>query len=135
VAAFGGIVGVNRELDGPTAREIAAHSYEAVVAPGYDQAALGIRKAKSGPETLALPPDPTEGMRDYGIANLDFKRVAGGLLVESLDDLGLERGRLLVVSRRRPTLDELNDLLFAWRAVRHVRSNAIVLAPHGATVA
>jgi phosphoribosylaminoimidazolecarboxamide formyltransferase/IMP cyclohydrolase len=134
VASFGGIVGVNRELDGATAREIAANSYEAVIAPGYDTAALGILKAKAGLEILAVPPDPTEGMRDYGIATLDFKRIAGGLLVESLDDLGLDRGRLQVVTRRRPTLDELNDLLFAWRAVRHVRSNAIVLARNGATV-
>jgi phosphoribosylaminoimidazolecarboxamide formyltransferase/IMP cyclohydrolase len=134
VAAFGGIVGVNREMDGATAREIAANSYEAVVAPGYSQAAVGILKAKAGLEILAIPPDPTEGMRDYGIANLDFKRVAGGLLVESLDEVGLDRGRLQVVTKRRPTLDELNDLLFAWRAVCHVRSNAIVLARNGATI-
>jgi phosphoribosylaminoimidazolecarboxamide formyltransferase/IMP cyclohydrolase len=134
VAAFGGIVGVNRELDGATAREIAANSYEAVVAPGFSQAALGILKAKSGLELLAVPPDPTDGMRDYGIANLDFKRVAGGLLVEDLDDLRLDRSQLQVVTRRRPTLEELTDLLFAWRAVRHVRSNAIVLARNAATV-
>ena len=134
VASFGGIVGVNRELDGSTAREIAANSYEAVVAPAYSQSALGILRAKHGLEIIAVPPDPTEGMRDYGIANLDFKRVAGGLLVESLDELGLDRGRLQVVTQRRPTLEELTDLLFAWRAVRHVRSNAIVLARNGATV-
>ena len=134
VASFGGIVGVNRELDGPTAREIAANSYEAVVAPAYSQAALGILRGKTGLELLAVPPDPTEGMRDYGIANLDFKRVAGGLLVESLDVLGLDRGQLQVVTQRRPTLEELTDLLFAWRAVRHVRSNAIVLARNGATI-
>ncbi len=134
VASFGGIVGVNRELDGATAREIAANSYEAVVAPGFSQAALGILKSKTGLELLAVPPDPTDGMRDYGIASLDFKRVAGGLLVEDLDDLGLDRGQLQVVTRRRPTLEELTDLLFAWRAVRHVRSNAIVLARNGATV-
>jgi phosphoribosylaminoimidazolecarboxamide formyltransferase / IMP cyclohydrolase len=134
VASFGGIVGVNRELDGATAREIGANSYEAVVAPGFSQSALGILRGKPGLELLAIPPDPIEGMRDYGIANLDFKRVAGGLLVESLDDLGLDRGRLQVVTHRRPTLEELTDLLFAWRAVRHVRSNAIVLARNGATV-
>jgi phosphoribosylaminoimidazolecarboxamide formyltransferase/IMP cyclohydrolase len=134
VASFGGIVGVNRELDGATAREIAANSYEAVVAPGFSQAALGILRGKTGLELLAVPPDPTDGMRDYGIADLDFKRVAGGLLVESLDDLGLDRGHLQVVTRRRPTLEELTDLLFGWRAVRHVRSNAIVLARNGATV-
>jgi phosphoribosylaminoimidazolecarboxamide formyltransferase/IMP cyclohydrolase len=134
VASFGGIVGVNRELDGATAREIAANSYEAVVAPGFSQAAIGILKQKAGLELLAVPPDPTDGMRDYGIANLDFKRVAGGLLVEDLDDLGLDRGQLQVVTRRRPTLEELTDLLFAWRAVRHVRSNAIVLARNATTV-
>jgi len=134
VASFGGIVAVNRELDGPTAREIAANSYEAVVAPGYSQAALGLLRPKSGLELLAVPPNPTEGMRDYGIANLDFKRVGGGLLVESLDELGLDRGQLQVVTTRRPTLEELTDLLFAWRAVRHVRSNAIVLARNAATI-
>src|SRR5215207_7848294 len=112
VASFGGIVGVNRELDGATAREIAANSYEAVVAPGFSQAALGILKAKAGLEILAVPPNPTEGMRDYGIANLDFKRIAGGLLVESQDELGLDRGRLQVVTQRRPTLEELTDMLF-----------------------
>jgi phosphoribosylaminoimidazolecarboxamide formyltransferase/IMP cyclohydrolase len=134
VASFGGIVGVNRELDGATAREIAANSYEAVVAPGFSQAALGILRGKSGLELLAVPADPIDGMRDYGIASLDFKRIAGGLLVETVDDLGLDRGRLQVVTQRRPTLEELTDLLFGWRAVRHVRSNAIVLARHGATV-
>jgi phosphoribosylaminoimidazolecarboxamide formyltransferase/IMP cyclohydrolase len=71
-------------------------------------------------------------MRDYGIANLDFKRVGGGLLVETLDVVDL--GRLQVVTERRPTLEELTDLLFAWRTVRHVRSNAIVLARNAATV-
>jgi phosphoribosylaminoimidazolecarboxamide formyltransferase / IMP cyclohydrolase len=134
VASFGGIVAVNRELDGATAREIAANSYEAVVAPGFSQSALGLLKGKGGLELLSVPSDPVDGMRDYGIASLDFKRVAGGLLVETQDDLGLDRGRLQVVTRRRPTLEELTDLLFAWRAVRHVRSNAIVLARNGATV-
>jgi phosphoribosylaminoimidazolecarboxamide formyltransferase/IMP cyclohydrolase len=134
VASFGGIVGVNRVLDGPTAREIAANSYEAVIAPGYESAALGILRQKPGLELLAVPPDPTEGMRDYGIANLDFKRVGGGLLVETLDALGIDRSQLQVVTKRRPTLEELTDLLFAWRAVMHVRSNAIVLARNGATV-
>jgi phosphoribosylaminoimidazolecarboxamide formyltransferase / IMP cyclohydrolase len=134
VASFGAIVGVNRVLDGPTAREIAANSYEAVIAPGLDDAALGILRQKQGLEIMAVPPNPTEGLRDYGIARLDFKRVAGGLLLETVDDLGLDGNQLQVVTRRRPTLEELTDLLFAWRAVRHVRSNAIVLAKNAATV-
>jgi phosphoribosylaminoimidazolecarboxamide formyltransferase/IMP cyclohydrolase len=134
VSSFGGIVGVNRELDGATAREIGANSYEAVIAPGFSQAALGILRAKPGLELHAVPPSPVDGMRDYGIANLDFKRVGGGLLVEGLDAVDLDRGQLQVVTRRHPTLGELTDLLFAWRAVRHVRSNAIVLARNSATV-
>ncbi len=134
VSSFGGIVGVNRELDGATAREIAANSYEAVIAPGFSQAAIGILRAKPGLELLSVPASPVDGMRDYGIANLDFKRVGGGLLVEALDQVDLDRGQLQVVTRRHPTLGELTDLLFAWRAVRHVRSNAIVLARNGATV-
>jgi phosphoribosylaminoimidazolecarboxamide formyltransferase / IMP cyclohydrolase len=134
VASFGGIVGVNRTLDGATAREIAANSYEAVIAPAFDDSALGILRQKAGIELLSVPPDPIEGMRDYGIARLDFKRVGGGLLVETLDDLGLDGSQLQVVTKRRPTLEELTDLLFAWRAVRHVRSNAIVLAKNAASV-
>jgi phosphoribosylaminoimidazolecarboxamide formyltransferase/IMP cyclohydrolase len=134
VASFGAIVGINRTLDGPTAREIAANTYEAVIAPGFDDAALGILRQKDGIELLAVPPNPIEGMRDYGIARLDFKRVAGGLLLETVDELGLDRSQLRVVTTRRPTLEELTDLLFAWRAVRHVRSNAIVLAKNVATV-
>ena len=134
VASFGGIVGVNRELDGATAREIAANSYEAVIAPGFSEAALGILAGQPGLELLSVPASPTDGMRDYGIANLDFKRVSGGLLVEALDQLDIDRGQLQVVTRRHPTLGELTDLLFAWRAVRHVRSNAIVLARNGAAV-
>ena len=134
VASFGGIVGVNRELDGATAQEIAANSYEAVIAPGFSPAAREILEVKPGLELLSVPASPTEGMRDYGIANLDFKRVGGGLLVEALDAVDLDRGQLQVVTRRHPTLGELTDLLFAWRAVRHVRSNAIVLARNGATV-
>ena len=86
VASFGGIVGVNRELDGATAREIAANSYEAVVAPGFTPGgARDPRRPSPASSSCRVPPDPTEGMRDYGIANLDFKRVGGGLLVETLD--------------------------------------------------
>jgi phosphoribosylaminoimidazolecarboxamide formyltransferase/IMP cyclohydrolase len=134
VASFGAIVGVNRVLDGATAREIAANSYEAVIAPGFDDSAIGILRQKPGLELLRVPPDPIEGMRDYGIAQLDFKRVGGGLLVETIDELGIDGSQLQVVTKRRPTLEELTDLLFAWRAVRHVRSNAIVLAKNAATV-
>jgi phosphoribosylaminoimidazolecarboxamide formyltransferase / IMP cyclohydrolase len=134
VASFGAIVAVNRTMDGPTAREVVAGMYEAVIAPGFDESALATLRQKPELELLSVPANPSDGLGDYGIAKLDFKRVAGGLLLETIDELGLDRSQLHVVTKRRPTLEELTDLLFAWRTVRHVRSNAIVLARKAATV-
>ena len=129
VAAYGSIVGFNRQVDGPTAREILVNHFEAVVAPSYTDAALAILRGSPELEILAVPPNPVDGPADYGIAAVDFKRISGGVLIESRDDdCDLDRSQLRVVTRRRPTLEELTDLLFAWRAVRNVRSNAIVLA-------
>jgi phosphoribosylaminoimidazolecarboxamide formyltransferase/IMP cyclohydrolase len=121
-------------MDGPTAREVVAGMYEAVIAPGFDESALATLRQKPELELLSVPANPSDGLGDYGIAKLDFKRVAGGLLLETIDELGLDRSQLHVVTKRRPTLEELTDLLFAWRTVRHVRSNAIVLARKAATV-
>ncbi len=135
VAAYGSIVGLNRPVDGPTAREIVVNHFEAVVAPAYTDAALSILRQSPELEILAVPPNPVDGPADYGIAAVDFKRISGGVLMESRDDdSDLDRSQLRVVTRRRPTLEELTDLLFAWRAVRDVRSNAIVLARNLVTV-
>ena len=86
-----------------------------MVAPGYAEAALVALSERPGLELLVVPPNPSDGLRDYGIANLDFKRIGGGLLVETLDHSAIDRGQLQVVTQRRPTLEELTDLLFAWR--------------------
>jgi phosphoribosylaminoimidazolecarboxamide formyltransferase/IMP cyclohydrolase len=135
VSSFGSVVGLNGEVDGPTAREIVLNHFEAVVAPGYTDAALAILSRSPELEILAVPPNPVDGPLDYGIAALDFKRISGGALLETRDDdSGLDRSQLRVVTRRRPTLEELTDLLFAWRAVRNVRSNAIVIARNLVTV-
>jgi phosphoribosylaminoimidazolecarboxamide formyltransferase/IMP cyclohydrolase len=133
-ASFGSTVGVNRPVDEATARELVEGTFEALVAPGYADEALRILAAQPDLEVLQVPPNPAEGLRDYGIAALDFKRVGGGLLVETLDGTALDRGQLRVVTQRRPTLEELNDLMFAWKAAAHVRSNAIVLARNLQTV-
>ncbi len=133
-AAFGSIVGVNRPLDATTAREIANGTYEAIVAPGYADSALELLAAHPDLEVLRMPPNPSDGLRDYGIAALDFKRVSGGLLVEMLDTTSIDRGQMKVVTQRHPTLEELTDLLFAWRTVAHVRSNAIALVRNLQTV-
>jgi phosphoribosylaminoimidazolecarboxamide formyltransferase / IMP cyclohydrolase len=134
VSAYGAVIASNRTIDEETAGEIAGNAYEAVVAPGYSDAALAILKRKESLSLLSVPGTSADGLSDYGIADLGFHRVDGGLLVETLDRLEIDHSQLHVVTKRRPTLDELTDLLFAWRAVRHVTSNAVVLARHAALV-
>ena len=134
VSAFGAVVALNREVDGNTAEGLAGNAYEAIVAPAFTAPAREILAEKQRLALLAVPHRMTEGVSDYGIARLEFARVDGGLLVETRDSSEVDRSQLRVVTTRRPTLDELTDLLFAWRAVRHVTSNAVVLAHHTALV-
>jgi len=127
VSAFGGIVAVNRPLDGPTAEAIAAIFTELVVAPDADDAARAVFAAKKNLRLLltgALP-DPARG-------GLAVKSITGGWLVQSRDN-GLTESELRVVTRRAPTAGELADCRFAWTIAKHVKSNAIVYAKDGAT--
>ena len=134
VSATGAVVAVNRQVDAATANEVIANAYEAIVATGYDDAALAVLRTKEDLRVLRVLPSPLGGPPDFGLAILDFVRVGGGLLVETRDQLETDERQLRVVTERRPTLEELTDLLFAWRAVRHVRSNGIVLARNLALV-
>jgi phosphoribosylaminoimidazolecarboxamide formyltransferase/IMP cyclohydrolase len=134
VSAFGAVVALNREVDGNTAEALAGNAYEAIVAPGFTAPAREILAEKQRLALLTVPQRPAQGLSDYGIARLDFARVGGGLLVETRDSGDVDRSQLRVVTNRHPTLEELTDLLFAWRAVRHVTSNAVVLAHHTALV-
>jgi phosphoribosylaminoimidazolecarboxamide formyltransferase/IMP cyclohydrolase len=134
VSAYGAVVALNREVDGNTAEALAGNAYEAIVAPGFTAPAREILAEKQRLALLAVPHRFSEGLSDYGIARLDFARINGGLLVETRDTSEVDRSQLKVVTQRRPTLEELTDLLFAWRAVRHVTSNAVVLAHHTALV-
>ena len=134
VSAFGAVVAFNREVDSETANALAGNAYEAIVAPAFSAPARQTLAEKEHLALLAVRSEPFEGLSDYGIAKLDFHRIDGGLLVETRDHSELDRSQLKVVTRRRPTLEELTDLLFAWRAVRHVTSNAVVLARNGALV-
>ena len=133
VSAYGGIIGANRVIDDAAARAIRPGFFEAIVAPGYTPEALEILRTKKGFEIIEVPQGETDGP-ELGIGHFDFKRIGGGLLVQTFDNLEEDRNKLQVVTQRRPTLDELTDLLFAWRAVRHVKSNAIVLTKRHALV-
>ena len=128
VSAFGGIIAVNRPLDGPTAEAIAAIFTEVVVAPDADEAAKAVFAAKRNLRLLltgALP-DP---MRTGLVA----KSITGGWLVQTRDNGRIGRHDLKVVTRRAPSARELADCLFAWTVAKHVKSNAIVYARDGAT--
>jgi phosphoribosylaminoimidazolecarboxamide formyltransferase/IMP cyclohydrolase len=128
VSAFGGIIAVNRPLDGPTAEAMTGIFTEVVAAPGADEAAREVFARKKNLRLLITGelPDPTR-------PGLQIKSIAGGLLVQSRDNGQVIEGDLKVVTKRAPTLQELADCRFAWTVAKHVKSNAIVYAKDGAT--
>ena len=128
VSAFGGIVAVNRPLDGPTAEAIASIFTEVVVAPGADAAAKKVFAAKKNLRLLL-----TGDLPDPARTGLAARSITGGWLIQSRDNGRIGADDLKVVTKRAPTERELADCLFAWRVAKHVRSNAIVYAKDGAT--
>ena len=126
VAAFGGIVAVNRAVDLATAEEIKPTFYEIFIAPEYDERALEVLKSKKDLRILKAVLPPSYGVSHEGY--LDIRRVRGGFLVQSSDSLAEDSVTLKTVTKRAPTEAEVQDMLFAWRAVKHIKSNAILLA-------
>jgi phosphoribosylaminoimidazolecarboxamide formyltransferase/IMP cyclohydrolase len=134
VTAYGAVVAVNREVDDTLARELVLNSFEGLVAPGYSDGARRILAEQPDLAVLAVPMGPAERPPEQGIVALEFLRIEGGLLVETRDELEVDHAQLNVVTERRPTLEELTDLMFAWRAVRHVTSLAVVVAKNATLV-
>jgi phosphoribosylaminoimidazolecarboxamide formyltransferase/IMP cyclohydrolase len=128
-SAFGGIIALNMPLDGPTAEAISGIFTEVVIAPGANDDAKAVFAAKKNLRLLT-----TDGLPDPRVGGLSFRQVAGGFLVQDRDVGHVARGDLKVVTKRAPTAQELEDLLFAWTVAKHVKSNAIVYAKNGATV-
>jgi phosphoribosylaminoimidazolecarboxamide formyltransferase / IMP cyclohydrolase len=126
LSAFGGIVALNREVDETTARLLAETFLEAIVAPSFSEPALAVLHAKKNLRLLA-----TGAWLAADHQALQYKRVGGGLVVQTRDNTGPTEVRAgKVVTKRAPTAQELAGLDFAWRVCKHVKSNAIVLA-HG----
>ena len=129
-SAFGGVIAFNRPLDAPTARVIIERQFvEIIIAPSAEPAALAITQTKQNVRVLVtgeLPP--------VAAGLLEYRSVSGGLLAQERDSGALAAGDLKVVTRRAPTQPELADLLFAWRVVKYVKSNAIVYAKDLLTV-
>ncbi len=125
LSAFGGVIGINRPVDGEAAEEIAKLFVEAIAAPAFTEEALQRFAAKKNlrlVEVQAAPPRPV------------VKHVSGGLLVQDADIARVNESELKVVTWRPPTAEELRSLLFAWRVAKHVKSNAIVYARDGQTL-
>ena len=128
VSAFGGIIAVNRALDGATAAAISGIFTEVVIAPDADADALAIFAAKKNLRLLL-----TGDLPEPGRGGLSAKSIIGGWLVQSRDAGALADDALHVVTQRAPTAGELADCCFAWTVAKHVKSNAIVYAKDGAT--
>jgi phosphoribosylaminoimidazolecarboxamide formyltransferase/IMP cyclohydrolase len=126
-SAFGGIIAFNRPLDGAAAQAIAKQFVEVVIAPAFDPAAREVLSSKQNVRLLTVA---------LGAAHndFDFKRVGGGLLVQSPDLHAVEASDLKVVTAKAPTAGQLADLLFAWRVAKFVKSNTIVFAHDGMTL-
>jgi phosphoribosylaminoimidazolecarboxamide formyltransferase / IMP cyclohydrolase len=129
VSAFGGIVALNRRLDAAAATEIVKIFTEVIIAPEADEDALAIVAAKKNLRLLV-----TGGVPDPRAAGLMARTVAGGLLVQSRDNASVDDMELRVVTKRAPSARELDDMRFAFRVAKHVKSNAIVYAKDAATV-
>ena len=128
VSAFGGIVAVNRPMDGATAEAITEIFTEVVAAPAADDAARAVFAKKKNLRLLITGelPDPERG-------GLAIKTISGGFLIQSRDNGHVADTELKVVTKRAPTAQELADCRFAWTIAKHVKSNAIVYAKDGAT--
>ena len=126
-SAFGGIIAFNRPLDRATAQAMTQQFVEAVIAPGIAPEAGALLAAKPNIRVLEVPLD--SGTNDY-----DFKRVGGGLLVQTPDSVNTDAAGLKVVTRARPSESQAADLLFAWRMAKFVKSNAIVFCGGGRTL-
>ena len=129
-SAFGGIIAFNRALDVATAREIIERQFvEVIIAPKIDDAAKPVLATKQNVRVLEC--GTWGGTRPNG---LDFKRVVGGLLVQDRDNGMVTAKELKVMTKRAPSERELHDLLFAWKVVKFVKSNAIVYCKEGRTI-
>ncbi len=126
-SAFGGIIAFNRAIDGVTAGAIARMFVEVVIAPEFSDEARAAFAAKQNVRLLTVPTGAAHN--DY-----DFKRVGGGLLVQTPDMHSLQPSELRVVTNLAPTPPQLADLMFAWRVAKYVKSNTIVFAKDGMTL-
>lgn len=128
-SAFGGVVGLNRIVEADTAEKLSGTFLEAVIAPGFSNEALAIMAKKANVRLLE-----TGDLEKNHQPGFDVKKVNGGILLQKIDSGHITAADLKVVSSRQPSEAELAEMLFAWRVVKHVKSNAIVVSKERQTI-
>jgi phosphoribosylaminoimidazolecarboxamide formyltransferase/IMP cyclohydrolase len=126
-SAFGGIIAFNREVDEATAQAVSKQFVEVLIAPAFSAAARTVLAARQNVRLLEITPGDS-------VNTFDLKRVGGGLLVQSADAKNVHPHELRIATKRHPTPREMEDLLFAWRVAKFVKSNAIVFCGNGMTL-
>ncbi|MFN3329450.1 MAG: bifunctional phosphoribosylaminoimidazolecarboxamide formyltransferase/IMP cyclohydrolase, partial [Pyrinomonadaceae bacterium] len=122
VSAFGGIVAFNKILDAETAEKLTEIFLEVIVAPGFTVEALDILRKKKNLRLLAVGEAKKDSVR------FEYRRISGGVLIQTIDDKEISEKDLQVVTKKAPSQAEINAMLFAWKVCKHVKSNAIVIA-------
>ena len=126
-SAYGSVIAVNRIVDEDTAKEMAKLFVEIVIAPAFSKAALKVFKDKQNLRLIEMGEEsinkPFKGM--------DFKRVGGGFVVQEADIVHLNIGEVKIVTKKAPSVEEMEDLFFTWGVVKHVKSNSIVVGKNG----
>tara|TARA_B100000029_G_scaffold9439_3_gene10263 strand:- start:17466 stop:18995 length:1530 start_codon:yes stop_codon:yes gene_type:complete len=122
VSAYGGILGFNRKVELETVEQFKSVFYEVIVAPGYDEAALELLRKRKNLRILEIEQDKNPA------SQIEIRNISGGALIQETDAKRVDPNSWTVVTEKKPTKNQLDDLAFAWTAVKHVKSNAIVLA-------
>ena len=140
-SAFGGIIAFNCEVDGDTARHVSAQFVEVLIAPAFSAEALSVLSAKANVRVLqialpyALGPRPDKASAwTLGRNAVDVKRVGSGMLMQTADNHELRLADMRVVSKLQPSAAQMQDMLFAWKVAKYVKSNAIVFCKNGMTM-
>ncbi len=135
-SAFGGIIAFNRPVDGAAAQLVVKQFVEVLMAPEFTPEALEIFKPKTNVRLLKIALPVSKGTRawDRGRNAMDAKRIGSGMLLQTADNHELSLMDLKVVTKKQPTLEEMEDLLFAWKVAKYVKSNAIVFCKGGMTM-
>ncbi len=128
ISAFGSVIAFNRSVDGPTAEKMSQLFVEVVIAPGFGPDALKLLSRKKKLRVVEMRPDSDPA------GQLDIRSIEGGFLIQDSDSFFVKAEDLQVVSKARPSSDQVRDLLFAWTVCKHVKSNAIVLAGNEQTL-